>query len=266
MLIFKENATYRWDGNAIDTEPLIDVGTTSHDSIQTVHGITFFANRKGVYAYTKGQPKLISRKVRKWWDAITETKYATLVAGVDEDHYCVAIGDVTVDGIAYSNVELVYNIPLNAWTVNALPSSLTAIIHYATVKDVDGEKYLVNAVNANEGVIIRNIGVSDQTDAVGGSYQTNPISSVIRTKEYLVNFPKKAFVDKAYVSMQQAVNSSISYRMDRKEDFIPMGRNTDRITEHQLKSEGSTIQFQISDNSINQPIVEGLAVYYEPKK
>jgi len=261
MLVFKKDATYRWDGNAIDTEPVIDVGTTCHDSIQTVHGITFFANKDGVYAYTKGQPKLISRKIQRWWDAIAESQLTDLPAGVDKDHYYISIGSVTIDGITHSNVELVYNIPLNAWTVN---KTYSKIRHYAYVNDADGSKYFINAVKANETTVIRDTGTSDIIDLTNGSKTAHPINSLIRTREYLTNFPAKAQIEDVYVSMQQAVGTKLNHRIERSGDFKPTGQMTERVTRTFPKEKCSSIQFEITDNSINQPIFEGLVVNYTP--
>src|SRR3990167_10231535 len=98
LLIFKNYAMYRWTFGQVEADRIIGVGTTSQESVKTNFdlGITFFANPKGVYAYTDGRPKLISRKIQDYIDAVSDWKY--VAAGVDNDHYRLSVGDLTVNG------------------------------------------------------------------------------------------------------------------------------------------------------------------------
>lgn len=161
LLIFKDNSMFRWNGRATEPDPIIDVGTSSQESVKTINNVTYFFNRYGIYAYDGGMPYLISRKIQEWIDAIDQTKLADVNAEVDHDHYYLAIGDVTVDGTDYSNVWLVYNIPLKAWTVWTLAGESSVMGHYyssgaryISFGDIDGKIWRINNGNNDGGTAI----------------------------------------------------------------------------------------------------------------
>lgn len=161
LLIFKDESMFRWNDSATEPDPIIDVGTSSQESVKTINGITYFFNRYGVYAYSGGMPYCISRKVQSWIDAITQSKLSDIYAEVDHDHYYLAIGDVTVDSVDYSNVLLVYNIPLMAWTiwslaneVSALSSYLSSGARYISMGTTGGKMFRINSGNSDGGTAI----------------------------------------------------------------------------------------------------------------
>src|SRR3990167_8706471 len=120
LLIFKRRSTYRWVFGATEPDRLLGVGTESQECVKTNLdlGITFFANSKGVYAYTGERPKLISRKIQAWIDANTAANWDDACAEIDDDHYYLYLGDsLTVDSVVYTNVMAVYSISLDAWVV-----------------------------------------------------------------------------------------------------------------------------------------------------
>jgi len=161
LLIFKNNAMFRWNGKSTDADPIIDIGTSSQESVKTMNGITYFFNRYGVYAYDGGMPYLISRKIQKWIDGIDQTALEDVNAEVDGDHYCLAVGNVTVDGTNYKNVVLVYNIHLKGWTVWTLKNRARALEHYyssgarlISFGDDNGEVFKLNDGNSDNGEAI----------------------------------------------------------------------------------------------------------------
>ena len=104
LLIFKERALYRWNGRATDADLVVDIGTTSQESVASRNGATYFFNPYGIWITDGGYPIRISKPIQRWIDAISSS-YHDDVAGVcDDDHYYCSIGDVTVDGVLYSNV------------------------------------------------------------------------------------------------------------------------------------------------------------------
>ena len=161
LLIFKNNSMFRWYSKALEPDPIIDVGTSSQESVKTIHGLTYFFNRYGVYVYDGGMPYLISRKIQTWIDAIDQTTLADVTAEVDNDHYYLAVGDVTVDSIDYSNVVLVYDIPLKAWTIWTLADTPKFLACYyssgarlISFGDNNGEVFRLNNGNDDDGSAI----------------------------------------------------------------------------------------------------------------
>jgi len=161
LLIFKNDSMFRWNGYSTEADPIIDIGTPSQESVKTIHNITYFFNRYGVYAYDGGMPYLISRKVQDWIDAIDQSTLDDVIAEVDNDHYYCAVGDVTVDSVSYSNVVLVYHIPLKAWTIWTLVDTPKAMACYyssgarlVSFGDDNGEVFRLNNGNDDDGTAI----------------------------------------------------------------------------------------------------------------
>uniref|UniRef100_A0A6M3Y3H8 Uncharacterized protein n=1 Tax=viral metagenome TaxID=1070528 RepID=A0A6M3Y3H8_9ZZZZ len=130
LLIFKDQSMYRWNGSSTEADKIIDVGCSSSDSIATRHGKTFFFNPKGIYVTQGGYPQRISKPIQRWIDAIAVAYYNDVAGVCDEDHYYCSIGDVTVDGEAYTNVVLVYEISTQNWTVRSYAEQITVFANF----------------------------------------------------------------------------------------------------------------------------------------
>jgi hypothetical protein len=116
LFFFSENKLASYDEYKLQTIPG-NFGTTSSETVQNVQGRLVWYNRSGVYIYAGGaSPQNIGKRVQDWIEAIIDPREVT--AGIDdEERYNLYIGDVTVDGTAYSDVVLRYDISLNAWDI-----------------------------------------------------------------------------------------------------------------------------------------------------
>lgn len=157
LLIFKERAMYRWNGSSTDANLVVDVGTTSQESIATRNGIVFFFNPYGIYVTSGGYPQRISKSIQRWIDAISGSYYDDVAGVCDDDHYYCSIGDVTVDGIAYSNVVLVYTISSRTWTVRTYPEQIRLFANYIN----SSSRYSIMAGNDDGDVLDFNVGSTD---------------------------------------------------------------------------------------------------------
>lgn len=122
LLVFKRNSLYRWDGTSTFANRVISVGTPSNESIAAHDSgwVYFFGTGKfgaGVYRTSGGYPQKISLNISQWIDAISVSSYENIAGFVDDDHYYLSVGSVTIDGKTYSNTWLVYTISLQAWHV-----------------------------------------------------------------------------------------------------------------------------------------------------
>jgi len=131
LLIFFGNTFFTYDGTATQTSPLFQVGAVNQDVIQTINGKTFFLHKGddyyGVYVYEGTEPAEISDPIKEF------LKKANLVSadGIEAEfgswndniNYYLSISDVTIEGITFSNVVLVYNIPTSTWTVMNIPNN-----------------------------------------------------------------------------------------------------------------------------------------------
>lgn len=132
LLIFKSHSMYRWNGSSTDADRVIDVGCSSNESIATRNGLTFFFNPNGIYQTDGGRPVRISKPVQRWIDAVSPSYYTKVSATVDANNYYCSIGDVTVDGVAYTNVVLVRSLSNSSWRVRTYAKEIRYFAPYVT--------------------------------------------------------------------------------------------------------------------------------------
>lgn len=262
LLIFKNRSMYRWIYGQTDPDRVIGIGTESQECVKTNFdiGVTFFANSKGVYAYSGTRPKKISSKIQKWIDAVPAADWNDVAAEIDNEHYYLYLSDsMTVDGVAYTNVMAVYNIPLDAWTIYALNKPW----RYAT-------KYISSSVEgiyfgSNNGRTYQwNTGLTDNSGGTDGDTAT-PINSEFKSKEYLLNYPYKTKLNYVDLISNLAILSSAYYKMDRQGDFLSLTSLKDRFSySPNLNAEGRSAQLRITDNANIISRIEGFNFEHSP--
>jgi len=129
LLAFKKRSLYTWNGTNTQGDKIIDVGTFSQESVQTIKGMTFFAGEtKGsmaIFLYTGQYPIDISRPIRKWIERIAQANYNNIGSWQDEDAVYFSVGDITYeDGISYSNVCLRFCVSKQTWSVYSLANNV----------------------------------------------------------------------------------------------------------------------------------------------
>ncbi len=235
LLVPKENGLYRVAvPHSTEPDRIIDVGASSNDSVRYIGGIVFFANRYGVYAYTGQTPKFISQKVQKWIDAISD--YTALTAEVDENHYYLFIGNVTVDGTAYTDVVLEYTISLNSWNV-LINIKAKAFGNYT----VSGVRNLYFG-NGNGQVMKLFDGNSDNGSAIDFEARTSTIdfgdSSVVKFFQHGVFHSSSG----TGITVYYAKNGG---------SFASLGTLSADIKRLNITDKANYIQFKLIESSIN---------------
>jgi len=260
LLVFKNRGLYRWTFGQVEPDKIIDVGTPQGRTVKQTHGICFFANRYGVWTYQGGQPKLISRKMQPFINAISDL--TAIRAEVDNDHYYLYIGDVTVDSISYSNVMLVYTISLDAWHFETYPFEITSMARF--LENTLGTTTIYDSIylGDNDGYVYRK--GTGTVDYKGITEQ--PINGLIQSKEYPVNFPNGAQLNQLTMIAQQASGLKVNYRVDRFPDFKPWYDLQKRITKAKLGGRAETIQLEFTDNSKIQSVIEGFDIEFGSKE
>jgi len=263
LLIFKNRSMYRWNYGQVEPDRLIGIGTSSQECVRTNFdlGITFFANEYGAYAYSGNRPKLISRKIQKWIDAIPAADLNSMCAETDADHYYLYMSDsMTVDGRVYTNVMAVYTISLDAWVIYTLntPARVMNKLIQSSAEDIyfgntQGRTYKFNSGTAD--------------DSGGASFNTAAnINGEILTKEYLLSFPERSTIDSLYTISNQRVEANVFYSIDRNEKFTPLGNIIKRFSSFPVGKDGNTFRVRITDNSMNTSIIEGINIETTPTK
>ena len=116
LFVFTQNKVAAWDEyslRVINTNG----GTSNKETVQVTEGKMLWYNRGGVYMYAGGtEGTLISRAVEDWLSVVVDANSVT--GGLDSrGRYCLYIGNVTYETVAYKNVILRYDVLLNAWDV-----------------------------------------------------------------------------------------------------------------------------------------------------
>ena len=266
LLIFKNYSMYRWIWGQIDADRIIGVGTTAQEGVATdfERGITFFANPEGVYAYDGNRPKLISKKIQPYIDAVANADWKYVSGGVDRERYHLSVGDITVNGRTIANAEFVYNIPLDAWTIWSLAEQPTCYAQISgtfptqslTFGTADGYDYYY----------------STATQDLDGGTTAKSISTEVITKEHLLVYPEKSTLENLDVLAIQGGDTKVSYQVDRnligrEGDFVSFkGGLNDRTNRFRIGKEMNTCRFRFADNSVRDSIIEGYNIEYTPKK
>lgn len=170
LMILKQHSLKRWDANSTFPEDLINIGTSSAESI--VYGqstLFFFYGPKGFYATKGGYPLRISRPIQRIIDAISPTFYSKVNGWCDNEHVYWSIGNITVDfGTGYTeshnNVVVRYTLESQEWAVLKYAHQSQAMTKY-----VSGNSILLINGDDNGQVLQLNSGYSDY-GGIGISY------------------------------------------------------------------------------------------------
>lgn len=138
LLVFKERSLKRFTQVSANPESLVNIGTPSQESVVEAAGLcAFFSGAnyaRGFYLTDGGRPVPIShdrvKNIKKWVDAIPQASESSIAGYATEREFAWSIGDVTVDGIAYTNVVVRWNRILDQWNVDAYPTQLYVFSPY----------------------------------------------------------------------------------------------------------------------------------------
>lgn len=111
LIIFTKRRAYYYNQTA--KKELWKRGCDNHRTIKNSGGLMFFANRDGVWvSQNGGEPENIAGPVI---DFIRNGDATTFFAEIVDEEYHLYVGDVTVNGVAYTNTDLIFNIPTTSW-------------------------------------------------------------------------------------------------------------------------------------------------------
>ena len=121
LIAFTEKSAYIYDQSSFKKQ--WEQGGY-HRTIDNSGPYMLFANNNGVWVSTGGQPENISGNVI---DFFRNSNPSTWMAKVVDEEYRIYVGNVTVNGISYSNCLLTFNIPSRAWRTRELYNPITSM-------------------------------------------------------------------------------------------------------------------------------------------
>ncbi len=104
LLVFKERALKRWDGNSTYPEDLINTGAPTQEAVCQGRGTVTFANQEGVWITNGNYPQLVSELIQDLWDAIPAANLTSIATHCDEKYVYIYVGDITLGDNSYDNI------------------------------------------------------------------------------------------------------------------------------------------------------------------
>lgn len=252
LLAFTENSCYIYD--QASWKKSFDTGCASNRTIQTKGTHMYWCDYDAVWDSEGGQPKAISGPVQDFIKNGTPRNFFSTI--VDEE-YRMYVGTVTVDGVTWTNCELIFNIPTSTWrwrelghaqSVYAQYNSSGKIRHYmgSTLGEVwDRSKYTDATIYGSDGWI----SVSSTGVPISANFELAPMFFNTLTKEKGI---KKliAFADRAqglvlkYRVVDKNLRALTPYR--------PLGQLKDYMSTFDISSAADGVMLQIAGNEYSK--------------
>ena len=160
LLVFKQNHIYRiFSISSTDPDPAIFRGTYSQESVVESKDGIYYHHPTGFYKFVfDGEQEEISRPIIDVVKAIPRSKFEDIVGWSDEDHVAWEIGDITLDGISFTNLVCRRTISTQVWTIYSYPFEVRSAALYDNGSDLfnllggsDGSVYKYDVGNGDNG-------------------------------------------------------------------------------------------------------------------
>jgi len=224
LLIFKDRALKRWNGSSTFPDDLCNIGCPSQESIVAGKTTAFFFSASfkksiGIYETNGASTVKISRPIQEIIEAIDASNY-TEVAGYGDGEVALwSVGDITYDGISYSNVVIYYHLTTRTWSVLSYPTkflNFTSYIDSTTLKMIAGN---------NDGEVIELF--TGNTDSITGSL-LKPIEYALQYQPTdLGNRSVTKNISKISTLTKNGTEGKVFARIDEKEGFREIGAIND---------------------------------------
>ncbi|MBT9168392.1 MAG: hypothetical protein DDT19_01737 [Syntrophomonadaceae bacterium] len=132
LLVFKENNIYRvYNPNSSDPDPSIFRGTYSQESIIQAKDGIYYHHPTGFYKFVwEGEQEEISLPISDIVKAIPRSSYENIAGWADDNHVLWSIGNITLDGISFTNLVVRRTISTKVWTVYSYPTQIRSTTLY----------------------------------------------------------------------------------------------------------------------------------------
>jgi hypothetical protein len=204
LLVFKQNHIYRvFSVNSTDPDPSINRGTYSQESIVEAKDGIYYHHPTGFYKFVfDGEQEEISRPIIDVLQAIPRSQYENIAGWADDDHVSWEIGDITLDGISFTNLVCRRTISTQVWTIYSYPMEFRSSTLY------DSGSGLFNLLGGSDGSAYKyDVG----TDDAGTSIFYDLITHWL----YLTDDKRiKKTLTKIAALAENATGANISYQID----------------------------------------------------
>lgn len=210
LLIFKPNYIYRFRTAGLDPDPLIKIGTRSHESIVEGKKGMYFYHDTGFYRYAGGYPIEISRPISDFVEAIPFTQRDDIISWKDSDHIYWSLGNLTIQetkgASTWKNVVVRYTESSDVWTVYSYLCDVRAATQYVTANSISTVIGLDNGVVATQ-----NSGTTDLGE---------PIKYRVVTKWYdFGNIAEQKVIYEMFAYAEKSREAVLMYQTDENVEW-----------------------------------------------
>ena len=265
LIIFTAESAYYY--NQVSKKKLWDIGCSNHRTIKNYSSDMLWADGKGVYVSTSmGRPQNIAGNVIDFVKAGTATNY---FAELIDEEYHLFVGSVTVDGISYTNVDLIFNFPTQTWRWEELAGTMKIFAKYNSSGDF--RLYMGD----NNGQVWNKSKYSDASPAFSDGKITTVDGTAItvfaETKPFFFDNPAiRKRLNKVTVFADRALGVQMKMRALNKNTralvpYEPLGQITKYINVFEPNDkEFNLLQLEITESSVNPYFsILGIVVEYE---
>lgn len=246
LLVFKNNHLYRiFSVNQADPDPQINIGTYSQESIVEAENGIYFHHPTGIFIYSDGAIKRISKPIQDVIDNITLANYSKVCGWNNGDYVYFSVGNITMNGITYSNVVVRYTISSQVWTIYSYPTQFLVSSNY------NDSSVLYKLAGDNGGSVLK-------TDT-GNTDNTTPINFSLITRPYTFDgvFYTKKTISKMAFHHKNAQGSSLTWQAD--DDEVNTWKDLASVSWYVSKPfttniKGNKIKFRWSGTSSGEPM------------
>lgn len=202
LLVFKRNHIYRiYSISESEPDPKINVGTYSQESIVEAKDGYYFHHPTGFYRYSDGSIQEISKPIIDVINAISLANYSKICGWQDGDHAYWSVGNVTYQGITYSNMVVRYTISTQTWTHYQYPTQ------FLVSSDYNDGTSLFKLIGDDSGNVLKvNVGKTDNGSQIFYSliHKWMEIDTLLSTEKNL---------NKVLFSHKGGANSKVQYQI-----------------------------------------------------
>lgn len=249
LLVFKNNHIYRiFSINSTDPDPSIKRGTYSNESIIECKAGIYYHHPTGFYKFNfDGEQQEISRPIIDIVQAIPRSYYENVSGWSDDDHIYWSIGDITLNGVSFSNVVVCQTLSTQNWTIYSYASEIRSAGLY------DDGTNLRTIVGDDVGNVL--------TFNSGNTDNGTPIYYDLQTHWYWLSetkTSKKSFTELATLH-ENAQGANISYQLDKagENQWKPIGSIKKDLTQiDSVNAKSFTrVRFRFSGSSSGTPFI-----------
>ena len=248
LLVFKENHIYRiFSINSTDPDPSIKRGTYSNESIVECKTGIYYHHPTGFYKFNfDGEQEEISRPIIDIIQAIPRSYYENVNGWADDDHIHWSIGDITLNGVNFTNIVCVYTLSTRNWTVYSTGTEIRSSILYD-----DGTNLRIIVGDDVGNVLTFNSGTTDNGTPIYYDLQTHWYTFTTITSTRKV-------INEITILHENAHGANIQYQIDTdsSNEWRSIGSLSKSLYNmFTMDAKFRRIRFRISGSSSGSPFI-----------